>query len=177
VDRATLNDILQLISVDRAASALFAPTGLLPPEALEDTVPHEVFAGAIPANEVFVSRIESGEPVGFTLTSQRGNGLYLDQISVHPDHGKRGIGRALVETVIADAKDRGLSRVTLSTFRDVAWNGPFYKKLGFSELPRNRFDDFMFEIEDAQRPLMDVTKRCFMERRVRKPIFRVRKGS
>jgi hypothetical protein len=32
------------------------------------------------------------------------------------------------------ARYRGLPAVTLTTFRDVPWNGPFYAKLGFREL-------------------------------------------
>ena len=42
-----------------------------------------------------------------------------------------GIGRALLEKAIADARRRRLVALTLTTFRDVIWNAPFYQKLGF----------------------------------------------
>ena len=59
---------------------------------------------------------------------------HLEQLAVHPDHGRRGIGTALVEAVCAEAAARGFDRVTLRTFADIAWNGPFYARLGFTEL-------------------------------------------
>ena len=52
-------------------------------------------------------------------------------MDVTPEHGRRGIGSALVTTVYAWAKQQGYAIVSLSTFRDVLWNAPFYSKLGF----------------------------------------------
>ncbi|MEM7458133.1 MAG: GNAT family N-acetyltransferase [Pseudomonadota bacterium] len=167
-----LDDIAAFISVDKAASALFAATGLLEPSALEDHVPAEVFEQEIPRANVFVARNEHGWAVGFALVRLRGNGLYLDQVSVHPDHGQKGIGRALVIRVLTEAENRKLPHVSLSTFRDVAWNGPFYASMGFKEIPREKLEPYMIEIEDAQKPFMDVTKRCFMRRKVRRGLFR-----
>jgi len=46
----------------------------------------------------------------------------------------QGLGKALVQATLALAHDRGLPAVTLSTFRDIPWNGPFYAKLGFQEV-------------------------------------------
>ena len=59
-----------------------------------------------------------------------GEGL-LDELAVTPAHGRRGVGRALVDEVLAWTAARGLPYVTLATFRDVPWNGPYYEKLGF----------------------------------------------
>ncbi|MBW4457630.1 MAG: GNAT family N-acetyltransferase [Nostoc indistinguendum CM1-VF10] len=53
------------------------------------------------------------------------------QIDVAPEHGQRGIGSALVGTVCTWAKQQGYRIVSLSTFRDIPWNAPFYSKLGF----------------------------------------------
>jgi len=166
-----IDDIAALIAVDKAASAMFAPTGLLAADALDDHVPAEVFENEIPNGNVFVARNEHGWAVGFALIRLRGNGLYLDQVSVHPDHGKKGIGRALVIQVLAEAETRKLPHVSLSTFRDVAWNGPFYASLGFKEIPHEKLEPYMLEIEEAQKPFMDVEKRCFMRRKVRRGFF------
>ena len=56
---------------------------------------------------------------------------HLDELAVVPAHGRRGVGRALVDEVLAWTAARGLPSVTLITFRDVPWNGPYYEKLGF----------------------------------------------
>lgn len=172
ITAANLDDIPALISVDKAASALFEPTGLLSQEALGDHVPAEVFEKEIPAKNVFVARNQHGWAVGFALIRRRGAGLYLDQISVHPDHGQKGLGRALVIRTLTAAEARKLPHVSLSTFRDLPWNGPFYASLGFREIPGDRLEPYMKEIEDAQRAFMDVSTRCFMRRKVRRSLFR-----
>jgi len=155
-------EIPALIAIDLAASQLFAGTGMLPEEELSDHVPAEVFEASMPLGHVFVARDRKGVAAGFLLTSLRGDTLYLDQVSVHPEHGRRGLGAALIRRVFEDAVDRGLKTVTLSTFRDLPWNAPFYRTLGFRELPRKQMTDWMLEIEARQAAVMDVTKRCFM---------------
>ncbi len=173
--RATSQDIAAMIMTDRAAATLFEPTGLLSQEADLETVPHSVFTTALAGAYVNTVRDHNGTAIGFTLTSERGGSLYLDQVSVHPDHGQNGIGRALVIGVIKDAEHRGLPSVTLSTFRDLPWNGPFYASMGFKEIPRDKLEPYMREIEEAQKPLMDVSARCFMRRKVRRPLFRFKR--
>ncbi len=159
------DEIPELIAIDLAASQLFAGTGMLPDEELLDHVPADVFEAAIPAGHAFVARDRKGVPAGFVLTSLKGDTLYLDQISVHPEHGRRGLGAALIRRVFEDAGERGLKTVTLSTFRDLPWNAPFYRTLGFRELKRKQLTDWMLDIEARQAEVMDVTKRCFMVRR------------
>lgn len=172
ITAAELDDIPALISVDKAASALFEPTGLLTNEALQDHVPAEVLEAEIPAGNVFAARNQHDWAVGFALIRPRGTGLYLDQVSVHPDHGQNGLGRALVIRTLAEAEHRKLPHVSLSTFRDLAWNGPFYASLGFREISRAQLEPYMIEIEEAQKPFMDVSQRCFMRRKVRRGLFR-----
>ncbi len=159
-------EVPALVAVDLAASQLFAPTGLIAEADLLEHVPETVFRDAIDMGHLFVAREHHGAPVGFALTSVRDGTLYLDQISVHPDHGRRGVGAALVTRVIADAKDRGFRAVTLSTFRDLPWNGPFYRKLGFREVPAGKLEPWMLELQAIQAESLDVTKRCFMRRKL-----------
>ncbi|MEM1087474.1 MAG: GNAT family N-acetyltransferase [Pseudomonadota bacterium] len=168
-----VDDIPALIAVDKAASALFAPTGLVEDHALDDHVPADILEQAMAVGDVIAVYNRHGWPVGFALFSVRGNGLYLDQISVHPDHGKKGLGRALVYTVIAEAEARRLNHVSLSTFRDLAWNGPFYASMGFEEMARSKMEPYMLEIEEAQRGHMDLSARCFMRRKVRSALMRL----
>ena len=59
---------------------------------------------------------------------------HLEQLSVLlPDHGRQGVGTALVEAACEEARWAGHSSLTLCTYRDVRWNGPFYRRLGFVE--------------------------------------------
>ena len=36
----------------------------------------------------------------------------------------------------AEARDRGLRRVTLTTFSEIPWNAAYYARLGFTVLPQ-----------------------------------------
>ena len=163
---ALREDIGRLIEVDLAAGQLFAPTGLLTNDALQDHVPEAVMLQAIEAGDLLKISTQGGAPAGFALISQRGGTLYLDQISVHPDHGRRGLGGDLVRHVFQIAKQRRLKQVTLSTFRDVPWNAPFYGKLGFREIARKDMADWMLELEKIQAESLDVSQRCFMVRKI-----------
>jgi GNAT superfamily N-acetyltransferase len=59
---------------------------------------------------------------------------HLEEIDVHPLHGRCGVGTALVKAVCAWTCEAGYAQLTLTTFREVPWNRPFYARLGFAEL-------------------------------------------
>jgi GNAT superfamily N-acetyltransferase len=75
------------------------------------------------------------EPVGHALASVVDGEGHLDQVSVRRSWMGRGLGRALVARVEAWAAERGLETVTLTTYADVPWNGPWYAHLGFERVP------------------------------------------
>jgi GNAT superfamily N-acetyltransferase len=53
------------------------------------------------------------------------------EIDVHPNYARRGLGRRLIEAIADWARTRGATALTLTTFSDVPWNGPYYARLGF----------------------------------------------
>lgn len=59
--------------------------------------------------------------------------LHLLQLAVHPDHGRRGLGRSLL-TATAQRAALRFSSITLTTFADLPFNAPFYRKFGFAFL-------------------------------------------
>lgn len=73
-------------------------------------------------------------PVGFLSAGRLGNWLHIWELAVTLACQRRGIGRALLDGAIEAAKAQGLEAITLTTFRHVAWNQPFYEKLGFRVL-------------------------------------------
>ena len=73
-------------------------------------------------------------PVAFAVARQVDGACYLAEIDVLPEHMGRGIGRRLITGVEDWARAQGLPRVTLTTFKKVPWNAPFYRWLGFREM-------------------------------------------
>lgn len=72
-----------------------------------------------------------GSIIGFAVAWVVDGEGHLDELAVAPAHGRRGVGRALVDQVVMWAGAQGFASITLTTFRDVPWNCPYYEKLGF----------------------------------------------
>jgi GNAT superfamily N-acetyltransferase len=81
--------------------------------------------------QVWVAVDKQDVVVGFAITREVDDTIYLQEMDVDPAHGHRGLGAALVETVCAWAQLQGYKAISLSTFRALPCNAPFYAKLGF----------------------------------------------
>jgi GNAT superfamily N-acetyltransferase len=118
-------ELALLPAVEAAADTMFGPfdRGTFPGPGTP-----EEFAAAL---VVFVA---GDPPVGLCRIDALGDGAHLEQLSVHPEHGRHGIGRSLLRAGIDWAGDQGYGELTLTTYRDVPWNGPFYASEGFVEI-------------------------------------------
>ncbi len=97
----------------------------------------------------------TGTIVGFVHVLESGEIAHLEQISVLPEHGRRGYGRRLLEAAMDEARSRGFERLTLRTYADVPWNAPFYAGLGFVETE---------PMTDFHKSLVDVEERLGLDR-------------
>jgi GNAT superfamily N-acetyltransferase len=82
-----------------------------------------------------VAREADGSVVGFAQVELVGGEPHLEEMDVLPSHGRRGIGRRLLGAIQAWTREAGYAALTLTTFRDVPWNAPFYASCGFRILP------------------------------------------
>lgn len=97
---------------------------------------------------ILVAAGEDGAVVGFVHVLEFDGGAHLEQVSVLPAFGGRGIGRALVEAAKDKARNAGYDRLTLRTFANVPWNAPFYASAGFTiEEPADDFHRLLVETE------------------------------
>jgi GNAT superfamily N-acetyltransferase len=71
-------------------------------------------------------------PVGFVHVLELDGHAHLEQLSVLPSFGRRGIGRLLVQAALAESRSRGHRTITLRTYSEIPWNAPFYASCGFS---------------------------------------------
>jgi GNAT superfamily N-acetyltransferase len=112
---ANPQDIPLLPEIERAAEGLF--DGLELVQDLNHEVPVEKLERAQKAGRLWVATEQDGNPVGFALAIKVDGLAHLDELDVRPEHGKRGLGTALVETVCEWAKSAGFAAITLSTSR------------------------------------------------------------
>lgn len=120
------DDLPRLREVERAAGRAFAALGMI--EIAEDEPPSlETLRAYVRARQAWVH----GDPaVAYLLAEPVDGELHIEQVSVHPDHAGRRIGRDLIAYVAGLAG----TAVTLTTFADVPWNAPYYERLGFRRL-------------------------------------------
>jgi ribosomal protein S18 acetylase RimI-like enzyme len=97
------------------------------------------------AGNVWVAFTPPNELLGFAVGGTLGPHAYLHELDVAPEHGRRGVGRALIRKVAESAEAAGHTRLLLSTFSDVPWNAPYYARLGFEVIPLDDYDDAMRE--------------------------------
>lgn len=80
---------------------------------------------------IFVAVDAADAPVGFALVRRVDDDAHLVELDVLPEHGRKGLGRALVVASLSWGVSRRLRRLTLSTLSFIPFNAPFYASLGF----------------------------------------------
>jgi GNAT superfamily N-acetyltransferase len=133
VRSALLSDVSELPEIERAASVLFAEFGLADLFGRVLTPLQDLEEG-LRKNRLWVATAPDDALVGFALASVVGSNGHLEELDVLPDHGRRGVGSALVEAFLGWARDSSLPGATLTTLRHVPWNAPFYERFGFRVL-------------------------------------------
>lgn len=119
--------------VEVQAGQRFAEHGM-PDIAADDPPSLGALWGYCEAGLAWVASREVGPPVAYLLAKPVDTCLHIEQVSVHPDEARQGIGRLLLEHVAREAAERGFRCLTLTTFADVPWNAPYYTTLGFGVL-------------------------------------------
>jgi GNAT superfamily N-acetyltransferase len=127
------DELERLRAIELAAGRAFAEVGM-PEIAADQPPPVEELEDFLAAGRAWVATDEHGEPVAYLLARVVDDGLHVEQVSVHPDHAGRRLGAALIEHLAGIARAEGRSALTLTTFRDVPWNAPYYARLGFDVL-------------------------------------------
>ena len=123
-----------LLEIEKRAGSLFPPEDL-PQTGLDEQQTRDVLDRGCREGRVWVAReLSSDAPVGFALASFVDGAAHLAELDVLPERGRRGLGRVLVEHVVAWARSQGSPSLSLTTFRHLPWNAPFYVRLGFREL-------------------------------------------
>lgn len=148
-----------------AAGRLFAEIGM---QDVADDGAHEtgVLDGYVRGHRAWVAE-RGGIVCAYALADVVDGAGHLEQVTVHPDQGRQGIGRLLIDTVAAWACARGYTALTLMTFRDVPWNGPYYRRLGFEDVPEAELGPGLRQLRANEVAHgLDISIRGAMRRRI-----------
>jgi GNAT superfamily N-acetyltransferase len=158
---ATLDDIPALPGIERSAGEAFAGTaqawvgGDVVTEA-------EAYPPLIAARSVRVAEADC-RLVGFVHTEMMDDELHVWELAVRRDRQGQGIGAALMDAARDEALAHGCKAMTLTTFRSIPFNAPFYRRLGYEILdaPDPRLAEIL-AVEAAR----GLTDRCAMRARL-----------
>ena len=152
-----------LREIERRAGAMFIEVALAH---VADHEPETVEALALYANAGHAWVVAEGDtPVGYALVDIVDAAAHLEQLSVRPDRGRRGHGARLLSHVCDWAFAHEIPAVTLTTYRTVPWNAPFYAKHGFRVMTNAEIGPELRELRrhEADRGL-DPAQRVCMRR-------------
>jgi GNAT superfamily N-acetyltransferase len=129
------NDTALLSVVERSAALLFQMVPGLEWIAEGGVLGEAVHLGCIRGGTCWVAVDEHDAPVGFlSAEAVAERELHIHEMSVSEAFQGYGIGRALLGAAIEWTMTHHLAALTLTTFRDVPWNAPFYSRIGFEVL-------------------------------------------
>ena len=127
-------DIGELRRIEVEAGRQFAAIGM-EEIAGDEPLPAEKLLEYQSDGRAWVVADEEDRPVAYLIAEWVDGAVHVEQVSTHPAQAGRGIGADLIEHVAGWARERGSPVLTLTTFVDVPWNGPYYERLGFTAMP------------------------------------------
>ena len=153
-------------AIEREAGTLFddwfEQTGLTE-GVLADVTPVNTLEEAQRSGRLWVASAAEDVVVGFALALRLGGLAHLDELDVLPSHGHHGVGSALLRAVCSWAAQSEYPAVTLSTFRDVPWNAPFYERRGFTVgNPSKLLQDHVRLVESERQRGLRTDRRVLM---------------
>jgi len=170
IDRAQPGHAAALCAIERKAVQMFRGHPAWRSYAAV-SMPVELLRQGIERGLVWVALDEADDPLGFIwLDEEPGDGVIsVAEIDVLPEHGRRGIGAALLEHACRWAREAGYRRVDLGTLADVPWNAPFYARHGFAVVDKRAPAFAHARQRDREHGFPDDL-RVFMSRRLAAPV-------
>jgi GNAT superfamily N-acetyltransferase len=163
---ARVDDLRKLAAVERSAASLFRAVGL---GWIADgaTVDQASLTAMRESDTVWVAVDQADEPVGFLAAQPMDHQFHIAEVSVARAYQRQGLGRALIAAAVDWARGHEYRHVTLATYRDLSWNGPFYATLGFAEIAAGELGpDHAAKSQAETAAGHDPSRRCVMAMRL-----------
>ncbi|MEM9890112.1 MAG: GNAT family N-acetyltransferase [Actinomycetota bacterium] len=160
----TFDDLAAVVAVENAADERFSDVDLdlTALDGGSDPSPHLVTAAT---DGRLAVAVDDDRIIGFAWWSSLGEGAHLEQVSVLTEAAGRQLGGRLIEWVAGEARDAGHALLTLTTFADIPWNAPLYRRYGFDDHPDSEWRPELAErVAQEASAGLDVLPRVAMSR-------------
>ena len=154
-------DLPRLVVVEVEAGQVFRTVGMA--RVAEDVPKISDLRDAVEGARLWVTEV-GPEVAGYICAEVLDGNAHVAQVSVAPAYAGRALGRAMIEFLEDWGRAADRPATTLTTFRDVPWNGPYYRRLGYRVL---REEDIGPELartmaHEASLPGIEASLRCAM---------------
>ena len=164
IREARATDIEHLPEIERSAAQIFKQEKDLAWLADDKVQPTSLHQNYIQSRNSWVA-VHDEIPVGFINGVEYNNTFHICELSVSEAWQSQGVGRALLNAVEQIMRNRGIAFMTLTTFKEVPWNAPFYEKLGYVTLLEKDLSIFLMDILDEEAEAgFDPHSRCAMQK-------------
>ena len=116
IELAAAVHVRAIPGIEQAAAAMFSEIDL-PPDIRYLVTDMETLVEAQRQRRLWAALDDKRTLVGFALARVVGRFAHLEELGVHPEHARQGIGSRLLDTVTTWARDGGYPGITLITFR------------------------------------------------------------
>ncbi|CAO3449906.1 putative acetyltransferase [Azospirillum argentinense] len=158
-------DVPALPGIERSSGEIFRQWAGLEWIADDDVQSEDRHRALIADGVACVAEMEGSGIAAFLNGTVCPDALHIWQVAVHREHQGRGIGRRLIEAAQRHAADHGIPSLTLTTFRVVPWNEPYYQRLGFITLDDARLGPRLKAVLDAEQQAgLPIAQRCAMRK-------------
>lgn len=142
-------DISGIRDIEGAAGELFREIGMDaiaadPPSSEAELAPY------LCEGRAWVGTDTADNPIAYILVDVIDAGAHIEQVTVHPVYSRKGLGSSLIDHVERWAAGCGLNAMTLTTFRDVPWNAPYYERLGFLPVPEQTWPNGLRKVVQSE---------------------------
>lgn len=129
-----IEDLPACREIERSAGRVFADWNM-DEIAKDEPIPLSDLAIYCNDQRLWVAVDDSDKPIAYIVVDRVDSRAHIEQISVHSNYAGKKIGQALIERAVLWANEQRMDAVTLTTFRDIPWNAPYYERCGFVVIP------------------------------------------
>jgi len=144
-----IEDIDLLLAIEDSAGESFRDIPDLAWVADDDAMSTEMHLQYVLQGTSWVAEVDD-QLIGFVCAESADSNLHICELAVRREWQHQGIGRRLMKATIEHARGNQFQAVTLTTFKEIPWNEPFYRSLGFEIIDQEKLNARLEQILHAE---------------------------